>query len=459
MPAMDASVIICGGCARKFAWKPELAGRRVKCKCGEKISVAAEPAATREGKPQKSASGKPSAVVPKKSKAEVPSDPADLDGLMALADDADRAAAAMPIEVMDIAPVAHIPIAATNAKSARQTTGRPIPLGYHRGATAADRQRAQQLASALIDPVRDLYAPIGFLVVGLLLYFSYFIVRFHLPGAAIVPVGFGVLIVVALKTALLVGFALVVSGPLGVGFGSLWTAILKLAAIAVFTDGVIGWVDIGVGRLSGGVGSGGLIGWGMIGWPLAIGLYWGLLIYLFGMDPGDSRMVVALLAIVDRVVRLLVTILLLETILNWGGVSVPSMAGIAGSGTTTASRSHALHASHASALATRVDELKESGSLMEAKKYIADGHQAVLSTPVNDWYANGCPNVWFEMRTTDMLNHKRSASCVIVELPATKARRAKCFEILKDYYKSAQIEVDPSEFTDNGDDYLQVEMR
>jgi hypothetical protein len=36
----------CSGCGKSYAWKPEIAGKRVKCKCGERLSVpATDPAA------------------------------------------------------------------------------------------------------------------------------------------------------------------------------------------------------------------------------------------------------------------------------------------------------------------------------------------------------------------------------------------------------------------------------
>src|SRR4051812_3268206 len=31
--------ITCSGCGKSYAWKPELAGKRVKCKCGTVMSV------------------------------------------------------------------------------------------------------------------------------------------------------------------------------------------------------------------------------------------------------------------------------------------------------------------------------------------------------------------------------------------------------------------------------------
>jgi hypothetical protein len=40
------STIVCGTCGRRFAWKPNLAGRTIPCKCGAPIAVAGGAAAT-----------------------------------------------------------------------------------------------------------------------------------------------------------------------------------------------------------------------------------------------------------------------------------------------------------------------------------------------------------------------------------------------------------------------------
>ena len=113
---------------------------------------------------------------------------------------------------------------------------------------------------------------------------------------------------------------------------------------------------------------------------------------------------------------------------------------------------------HNSILSTHVDAVKERDGFIEARKYIADGHQAVLNKPTEDWYAEGCPNVWFEMTGRD-INGKRSAIGVIVELPEDKESRAKAYATLQDYYKDAGIPTDPSEFVDTGEQYLDVMMR
>jgi hypothetical protein len=439
MSTANPSVIACSGCQRQFAWKPLLAGKKVKCKCGTTIAVPAAAVSS-------ASAAKPVVPAPKKPVTTKAADPDDLDGLFALADDAERAAAAAPIEVREV------PIPVAPVKSAKKSGAAAIALGYQRGPTALERQKAMSAAAALVDPVRDWYAPSAILGAGFLLYLSYYAVRFHLGSGAIVPVGFGVLILTVFKAVMLVGIALLLATPLGVSFGGLWSAILKLAAIAVFTDGVTAWVDLGVVKISGGFGGGAIFGWGVIGYPVAIGLYWGLMIYLFSMDPADSWFVVVCLSVADRILRTVLLLVLLDVILGWGGVAIPASPAMGGR--------HATHSAsvHASELSTHVDELKDADALVEAKQYIADGHQAILDKPVQDWYVNGCTNVWFSMSGRD-INGKRSATGVIIELPDGHDQRAKCYDILKQYYKDAQIPADPSEFTDTGETYLQVEMR
>src|SRR4051812_7817741 len=41
----------CSGCGKSYAWKPEIAGKRVKCKCGERLSVPATDPAEAEAEP------------------------------------------------------------------------------------------------------------------------------------------------------------------------------------------------------------------------------------------------------------------------------------------------------------------------------------------------------------------------------------------------------------------------
>ena len=43
MPVETHAPILCPSCGKQFRWKPELAGKRAKCKCGGVIAIPAEP--------------------------------------------------------------------------------------------------------------------------------------------------------------------------------------------------------------------------------------------------------------------------------------------------------------------------------------------------------------------------------------------------------------------------------
>src|SRR5439155_11287529 len=109
----------------------------------------------------------------------------------------------------------------------------------------------------------------------------------------------------------------------------------------------------------------------------------------------------------------------------------------------------------ASPLVVKVTELQEAKGLEEARAFIADGHQAVLKTSVEAWYAAGCPNVWFEVSRD--FNGKREPYGMIVEMPKDKTKRAKVYEILKAYYDKVRIQYKPQDMQDQGDQYIEVE--
>lgn len=43
MPVETHAPILCPSCGKQFRWKPEMAGKRAKCKCGSVIAIPAEP--------------------------------------------------------------------------------------------------------------------------------------------------------------------------------------------------------------------------------------------------------------------------------------------------------------------------------------------------------------------------------------------------------------------------------
>jgi hypothetical protein len=400
----------CNGCQRNYTWKPEIAGKRVKCKCGNVITVPQniDPPATEE------------------------------DDLYALAEDAEKAAA-QPSRLVAAAPPP--PKATASAAPTHSRSG--IPLAYKSGPSPREIERA---AAAGLDMQRDVYAPLIFLSVGFLLCISYYVIHYNLGANGIIFISVGLTVMTVVEAAFLVGFALVIATPLGVGFGDFRSAILKLAAITVFNDGVITWIDAAVTKFAG-FSAGGLFGFGIVGLPVAVGVYWSLLIYLFSMDPGDSWLVVIILAVIYRIFRFALTLLLLGLVLSWGGVRSSAMPSFGGS----------RHNAVVNPMVNEVEEAKGRGLLSEGRQYIADGHQGVLKDVVDEWYADGSPNVWFE-RGRD-INGRGRAFQLIVELPEDPAKRAKCYQTLKSFYTADGLTPDPSDLVDTGEPYLMLELR
>jgi hypothetical protein len=407
MSESQAAKFDCSGCGRKYPWKEQLAGKKAKCKCGHLI--------------------------------EVPRTAPEAEGdIYDIAEEESPPPRKVVKPVVALAGAPALAVAGTAAASAGT-------LAYQRGPTQREKDRFSQ--TNLMHMPHDVYVPVGLLIAGMLLYAAYFSTAYHLSShaAGIAFVGVGML--TAFKTVLLIVFALMIAGPAGVSFGGLWTAILKLAAVAVFCDGVASWVDYAVQRASGAPRMSGPFGFGIIGFPVALLIYWTLYVYLFGMDWHESWIVIRFLSIFDRLVRWGLFFLLL----SWFVHGIPVVGSRAPAVANTAAAS-------SDPLSAHVQDLKDTDSLIEARKYIADGHQAVLSKPVDDWYAAGCTNVWFEIGHAD-INGRSNALGVIVELPADKPSRAKCLDVLKAYYDGIQIPCDPAEMKDSGQAYLQVMMR
>ncbi len=427
MSSSARAPIVCTGCNRKFAWKPELAGRKVKCKCGDVLIVRGM---THEGEQHHAAwpAARPRSAPP-------PADD-DLGGLMALAADADRAAAAMPVEIRDVPVPAAAPAAAPAAVAK--------PRGQQAAGTLA-QARAAKAAAAMIDPVRDLYVPVALILAGMAMYVGFYAHQYELGGSALTMVSIGLSVLTLLKTAVLVVGALLLAGPLGVGFGTVGPAVRKLAAISVFSDGATAWVDLlTAGTL--GHHHGGTIGYGPIGWLASVAIYLAGMVYLFSMDVMDARFVVCCLGIGSRLLRVVLLVVLVGAIMNLSGAHTPA---------ADAAEEVPASTIRASALSARVDDLKAGDFLIEAKKFLAQGNQAVTAKAVDGWYAAGCPKVWFEMSRRD-INGRRSPRGLIVQLPDPRRLREQAYAVLKQYDAELHVGCSPAQLSDTGEGYLQV---
>lgn len=390
-----------------------MAGKRAKCGCGEILTI-------------------PEA-----------SDPSIEEDLYALAPEKTEHAPARPANSgaassgkrLPLAPKrpAAEPVSSPTAYRSPTATAAAPTLGYQRGPTQKEKELNSR--ETFIDMKRDIYAPSFLLVLGFALAVGYHILGSgNSTQAAATGLAY-VSVLTAVKAFMLMVFAFFMAGPLGVSFGGVGTAALKLAALAVFCDGVTAWVDAGVGKMTGT--HGGVFN-GIISFPIAMFIYWQLLIHLFSMDAGDSWFVVFVLTGFSWVVQIALSMALVAILMSGtgGGASIASAAPSAA----------------AASMTQDVQELNDAGLLQEARAYIAAGRQNVVIGTVDSLYASGCKNVWIEVSKD--INGRMTPVQVIAELPPVneKEKRDKCYQAVKKWYAALQRPV--KNLPDEGDPYL-----
>lgn len=406
MSTVGAQKFTCESCNKTYTWKPELAGKKAKCKCGFVMTV-------------------PKQIAPPEPVEEDTYDIVDV-----------------PEEKPAKRKLALAPAAPASDESAapRPAARSGVPLSYQGMPGQRKADKFDPAGSTMMDPMRDIYAPVGLLIAGFLIQIIFYAVNSR--GGNLVAVSLGVSLLTAFKAVLLIAFAFVMAGPLGVSFGGLWTMILKLAAIACFCDGVTTWVDAGVDKITG---VGGMFGM-MISFPVSLGVYWALLIYLFSMDAGDSWLVVVVLSVFDYIIRTVIFMLLMSAVLSWGG------AAISGGGAGRSSAASSSAASETDEFTRHVDEMKDTVRFQEARQYIEGGRQGALKDRVDGWYAAGAKNVWFEVDVD--INQRMSPNYLVVELPDDPAQRAAIFQRVNTDYKLTEEGEEP--LKDQGQVYLQL---
>ena len=263
----------CSACGREFNWKPELAGKRAKCKCGQMIDIPAE----------------------------LPHPEAEDDGLYDLAElaaDAEKQVSKLPPTIVEPPP----PPPKVKSKAAAKTQ-KPK-------AAPAIARNDQDDSDVFIDKTRDLYVPSAMLAVGTILHAAYYLFHYNLKMSAVAPMTVGLTIMALIESVLMIGIALVIAGPLGIGFGDIRTACGKFAAIVVLCDGVTTWVNGLAQKLTGGV-TPGLLGFASIGLAATIIVYLTGMCYLFSLDVSEAKLAMVILAFFKRVIMLILLILLL----------------------------------------------------------------------------------------------------------------------------------------------------
>jgi uncharacterized membrane-anchored protein len=282
----------CDGCGKEYAIRPELAGRKVKCKCG---LVRTMPI----------------------------SGDNDEAGIYDLIDPPPPTAPVRP--AARTAPPVPGQLAAPSARSGSKkasTSSKPA-LSYERGPT--QREKDRHSAANLIDKRRDVIVPTVLLVIGLIALFAVTLIAGRATAGEMVVFTLALGIVTVLKTGIMIGSAFLIAPLLGVSFGGIGTACLKLAAIAVCSDAA----TVLFNQLLAILGAPGMRGAGLgIGFvsPLSIfggmsglfaaGVIWVMVWYLFDMEGLDAWYVVLIMAALRFVLGWLLVMLVYSIVIS-----------------------------------------------------------------------------------------------------------------------------------------------
>jgi hypothetical protein len=226
----------CIGCGRRYRWKPELAGRAVKCACGKAVLVpATEPA----DDVYDFADG-PDPVLPARS----------------------SVSAVQPVEG----------VALPMAKAAGPAGSGGPPLAYA-------QPRANAVDEYFPDRVKDFQAPLAFLVGGILVEFvaGWIHARGGTRGMTLAMAEVGVGLVVG--TALMLVAMRIAAKFRSLSFGAFWTAVLKLSAISVAPGAAITASYVFLRPIPFGF---------LLSWGLGFCLYFALLGFFFDLDQSDT---------------------------------------------------------------------------------------------------------------------------------------------------------------------------
>lgn len=295
MAQVEEAKFSCKQCGKSYKWKPEFAGKKVKCKCGYVMTAPAAPAKPKEEH-----------------------DEPDFDALYDLADDGkQQAASAMEAQIRCPSCQTGLEIGTTvcsncgfNLKTGKKASakasgggGAALAGGAAVGALGAKAAPAGGAFAAFGAPKRglqketrgeskllDLYIPIGLIAVGFILTVlisTTFSATVHDFPTSMMYAGFkGVLGLVLLAIG---GIFCVKWGE--IAFGEPTSAALKLAGFALGPPAVAGIISFLVHDAPPN-------GWGLVGFFIAFGLFFVLANYLFEWDMSEQWVVAGMATVI-----------------------------------------------------------------------------------------------------------------------------------------------------------------
>lgn len=279
----SVAMITCGGCGKSVPWKPEYAGKRLRCKCGFsmvgppqaplKVSEPPKPSSTlaRASSPQ------PLTATPAAATQSSGSDDP-FEQLVSQAEEYSLAVEPAKTDQKSKSPTYRRPRPPTaqpvraGVASAAAVAGPTSPiLGYARAVSKPIDEGSKGAATT------DIYIPVALIVVGLIArYLDSYIRGLH------DPLMMSVYVIITCTINLMLIFAALMIGVklLDLGLGSIGPAMLKICAVAILpaaAGDMIAYYTIG-----------------LVGWGATLLMYYGLLIYLFDLDGQEMWIICAI---------------------------------------------------------------------------------------------------------------------------------------------------------------------
>jgi hypothetical protein len=422
----------CDGCGKSYRWKPELAGKKAKCKCGSTMTVPAEdPAAAGVD---------------------------DLGDLYALAEDANAkkhqpasTALRCPSCGGEMAPGAVICVGCGyDMRSGKKMSAKVMPAMAAGGGAAVATARSPMLAYAGTtkkelgkdevgeSKMQDYYLPAALAAFGILFQFLDLTVftshptamKYAIPWVA-VSVFFDLIL---LSIGCLIGVKLI-----DISLGAPGPAALKLAAIALAPGAIGDAID----KLMPGY---------FMGWLVQIVVFLALFRYLFDLDLNEVLLLTGILVVLRWFMRVFIFVAIIALLFGSGGSKIGALADAAtGGGDSSSVHSNA----HERSNSDIEEEISNTKHAAEAQSWLDEspgrifgalGH-AVCVDMTKNLYAMGATKV-------TAVKDGPEASNVVVTLPKAKDARKKIF----DWHKQNAEKYGWDEEDDTGQKYLELDF-
>ncbi len=265
--ATTAGRFNCDSCGASFRWKPELAGKKAKCKCGATIAC-----------PQTD-----------------PSVPAVVDDVYDLAPDADAPAARRPAPVMPVASVATVAAAApvmAQAMPGVANVSRAAPLAYHTPKHDVD----VNFPNRTLDLHMPVALIIGSIVIEIATIYLNPALRIQTFGQLMMSVGLGLII----STVFILIGIVIAAKVRHFSLGTTPSMILKLIAISLAPAAAmdLAWLPLRFVFILGII----------LDWLVGFMLYFALIGAFFELDQSDTWYCVVVIFLIKLFTAILLVV-------------------------------------------------------------------------------------------------------------------------------------------------------